>query len=36
MFSSEIKNTTNPFVVMCSVIGLFVVSSAALIVDFIR
>jgi hypothetical protein len=36
MFGSEIKNTSNPFVVMCSVIGLYVVCSAALIVDFIR
>ncbi len=36
MFSSEIKNDSNPFFIMCSVIAVYVIGSAALIIDFIH
>ncbi len=36
MFGSQIQNDSNPFVVMCSVIAVYVVSSAFLLIDFIQ
>jgi hypothetical protein len=36
MFGSQIQNDTNPFIVMCSVIAVFVICSACLIIDFVH
>jgi hypothetical protein len=36
MFSSQIKNDTNPFIVMCSVIAFHFVASACLLIDSIH
>jgi hypothetical protein len=36
MFVSETQNDTNPFIVMCSVIAVYVISSACLLIDYIR
>ncbi len=36
MFGTQTKNDTNPFIVMCSVIAVYVISSACLLIDFIR
>jgi hypothetical protein len=36
MFSTQLKNDTNPFIVMCSVIAAYVIGSACLIIEFVH